>query len=125
MARRKRYTSPPLLMIGDTFTGERAGPVQIPFQLGKPWSVPISVPWQTIDGTAVAGVDYVGAAGTVVFAPGETLKWVTVELLDDAAVEPIESFILGFGPITPDYVRGNDGRDTNTGTRAIIIVDDD
>jgi urease beta subunit len=42
----------------------------------------VTVDFTTADGTAVAGVDYAATFGTLTFAPGETSKTVTVELLN-------------------------------------------
>ena len=44
---------------------------------------PVSVNYFTTNGTAQAGLDYVPAFGTLVFAPGETEKFVFVEVIDD------------------------------------------
>ena len=43
----------------------------------------VRVAYATRDGTATAGADYVAAVGTLVFAPGETVKTVDVEILPD------------------------------------------
>ena len=50
----------------------------------------VSVDWQTQDGAARAGEDYLAASGTLSFAPGETVKTVRVATLDDAAFEGTE-----------------------------------
>jgi hypothetical protein len=42
----------------------------------------VTVEFATADGTAVAGVDYANTSGTLTFAPGETSKTITVELLN-------------------------------------------
>ena len=42
----------------------------------------VMVDFATADGTAVAGVDYAAASGTLTFAPGETMMTFTVELLN-------------------------------------------
>jgi hypothetical protein len=41
----------------------------------------VTVSYATADGTATAGVDYVAASGTLTFAPGETTKTITVEVI--------------------------------------------
>ena len=46
---------------------------------------PVTVNYATADGTGVAGVDYVTTFGTLTFAPGETDKTITVELLGATA----------------------------------------
>ena len=50
--------------------------------------------YATEDDTAHAGSDYVAAAGTIRFAPGETEKTVTVGVLDDAHDEATETLRL-------------------------------
>src|SRR5262245_61701440 len=42
---------------------------------------PVTVQYATMDGTAVAGTDYVAASGTLTLAPGSTSGSVTVTLL--------------------------------------------
>lgn len=41
-------------------------------------------------GTAVAGQDFVGATGTLTFAPGETQKTILIDLIDDSIAESTE-----------------------------------
>lgn len=57
-------------------------------------STAVEVHWQTIDGTALAGSDYVASAGTLTFAPGETTKTIAVTILGDAVEEGDETFSL-------------------------------
>src|SRR5204863_1399309 len=56
--------------------------------------LPATVDWSPADGTAQVGADYAAASGQVTFAPGETRKSVTVDLVDDAANEPSETFAV-------------------------------
>ncbi len=67
----------------------------------------VTVNYATADGTAVAGLDYLAAAGTLVFNPGETQKTVAVTVYPDPTTEPDETFVLNLsGPsvnlATPD-----------------------
>jgi len=48
----------------------------------------------TVDGTAVAGVDYVPQTFNLQFAPGETRKSVDVPVIGDAVAEGVEWFFL-------------------------------
>ncbi|MGC1469092.1 MAG: Calx-beta domain-containing protein [Sphingorhabdus sp.] len=50
--------------------------------------VPVTLDFATADGTAIAGADYSAASGSLTFAPGETVKTITVPLLDDTLYEP-------------------------------------
>ena len=56
-------------------------PLRIDVHLSHPSSQPSSVNYQTFDSGAIAGVDYVAASGTLVFAPGETRKSFSVDLI--------------------------------------------
>ena len=53
-----------------------------------------SVNVATVDGTAIAGQDYVATSLTLTFAPGVTSRQVTVPLIGDAIAEPTEMFSL-------------------------------
>lgn len=64
------------------------------FRLSQSAKVPVTVSYATADRAATAGSDYVGATGSITFAPGETSKTVTVATLADAVVEPEESFSM-------------------------------
>ncbi len=54
----------------------------------------ITANFATADNTALAGSDYLSAAGTVTFAPGSTTRTVSVEILGDSTLEPDETFFL-------------------------------
>ena len=49
--------------------------------LAMAYDQPVSVNYATADATAMAGVDYVATSGTLAFAPGETTKIITVEVI--------------------------------------------
>ncbi|WP_281291209.1 Calx-beta domain-containing protein, partial [Hyella patelloides] len=57
-------------------------------------SLPISVDYATVEGTATAGVDYGAVNGTLTFAPGETSKTIAVPILGDTLDEIEEAFVL-------------------------------
>lgn len=50
----------------------------------------VTVQFATADGTALAGQDYVGTSGTLVFAPGETSKTIPIDLINDSVGEDTE-----------------------------------
>ena len=52
----------------------------------------ISVKWRTLDKTAIAGKDYTGGEGVVVFNHGETQRTVKIAITDDMEVEKDENF---------------------------------
>jgi subtilisin family serine protease len=57
-------------------------------------SLPASVDYATIDGTATQKGDYLFASGRLTFAPGETSKSITVLIIDDVYQEGTENFSL-------------------------------
>ena len=69
--------------------------------LEKPSALPVTVNFASADGTASAGSDYTALTpGTLTFAPGETSKIITVEVLGDATHETDETFsVVLSGPV--------------------------
>jgi hypothetical protein len=59
----------------------------------------VTVGYATADGTATAGVNYVAASGTLTFAPGETTKTITVQVL---GTYPGGSFYVNLGGASGD-----------------------
>src|SRR5690606_14831665 len=60
--------------------------------LSHPSSREVRVDYTTEDITALAGSDYLAAAGTLVLPPGVTSAAIDVPLVDDGAEEPEETF---------------------------------
>jgi Calx-beta domain-containing protein/WD40 repeat protein len=57
-------------------------------------SAPVSVDFSTEDDTATAPGDYTAGSGTVTFAPGETVKTITVQVNGDIEKEGDETFTV-------------------------------
>jgi serralysin len=72
-----------------TFTVTRTGGVSA-----------FSVNYATANGTATAGSDYLGAAGTVNFGVGENTKTISVTINGDTAVEASETFVVNLSGAT-------------------------
>ena len=62
--------------------------------LSEPATRRITVGYRTVDGTATAGADYTGEAGTLTFRPGDTAQTVTVSTIDDSAATGAVSFVF-------------------------------
>ena len=62
--------------------------------LSRASSAAVTVDYATADGSATAGSDYTAASGTLSFAAGETVKTVTVPVLDDTIDEGSETLSL-------------------------------
>ncbi|MEE8526203.1 MAG: PKD domain-containing protein, partial [Thermoanaerobaculia bacterium] len=77
----------------------------------------ITVDFATTDGSALDGMDYVGVAGSLSLAPGQTLKTVSVPVLGDGLLEPDETFFVTLS--APSNAEIADGEGVGT------IVDDE
>ena len=79
------------LVEGDA--GTRTGTVEV--RLSEPTTVPVSVKVRSADVSATAPADYQAfATTTLVFAPGETVKTVTVTVNGDDLSEKVETFAV-------------------------------
>ena len=79
--------------------------------------VPVTVSYETIDGTATAGADYTTTSGTLSFTPGQTTKRVEVQTLPDTDQEGAESFTV--------RLSGATGATLTDGVATGTILDDD
>jgi hypothetical protein len=66
----------------------------------------VMVSFATADGTAIAGADYVATAGTLTFAPGETTKTITVEVLDTTSAD--KSFSVHLSGVSTNALIANE-----------------
>jgi hypothetical protein len=94
--------------------------------LDAPTSSPVSVSFDTADGTAVAGSDYISATGTVTFAPGETTRTILVATHDDNVPEPTETFTISLSNAVGATIANTQGVGTITDddTTKFYVVDD-
>ena len=70
-----------------------SGSVPVPVELSwRTVRTVVSVDYATQDGTAKAGEDYTETSGTLTFQPGETLRYLSIPILDDAINETNEFF---------------------------------
>src|SRR5262249_21357954 len=70
---------------------------------------PVSVDYATSDGSALEGVDYKPARGTLVFSQGVAGKAFAVPLLTDAVHEPGETVLLSLSHASPGALVGPRG----------------
>ena len=73
---------------------ESAGSALLSVTRGGATSTTVTVHYETQDGLARAGSDYTAQAGTLTFGPGETLKTISIPILDDDLPEGDETFTL-------------------------------
>jgi|GEM_PF-1326182 len=99
-------------------SGESA--VTFEVRLSSAAAAPVTVTYATADGTArVSDNDYRSQKGTIIFAPGETAKQVSVTVIGDTKPESDETFSLGIVSAT--------GASVDRGSKAVAftILDDD
>ncbi|MDH4095114.1 MAG: Ig-like domain-containing protein, partial [Betaproteobacteria bacterium] len=87
--------------------------------LSSPSASTVTVDYATVAFQATAGVDYVAASGTLTFAPGETAKTVSVEIIGDTITDGDERFTVLLTNPTNATISGL-SQDLNA-----FIVDDD
>jgi len=80
--------------------------------LSAPSGQTVVVNFATANGTATAGSDYTATSGTLVFAPGETSKAVSVAVLGDLFNESDETFTVNLSGATNAII----GTGAGTGT---------
>ena len=79
---------------------------------------PVTVSYQTVNGTAKSGEDYLAQSGTLTFLPVETTKTITIEVKGDIKKEANETFYLDLFGLSSNALL-IDGRGVGT------IVNDD
>jgi hypothetical protein len=85
----------PVVRVLDQVVDEASGQVSFVVALSRPSVGTVSVNVATVNGTAVAGSDFVApATQTLTFRPGEMVKTVDVALINDTASEGREFFDL-------------------------------
>jgi probable HAF family extracellular repeat protein len=106
---------PPEIRIHDVSQQEgNAGTTTFTFtaELSVASDVPVSVNYTTANGSASAGSDYQPTSGTAIFAAGEMSKTITVSVVGDGIVEPIESFFVNLS--NPTNATIGDGQAVGT-----------
>jgi Ca2+-binding RTX toxin-like protein len=67
---------------------------QITFKLSSISTSPVKFSYKTVNGTALAGSDYVGSSGTVTIPAGQTSTTINITINGDTTFEPDEAFGL-------------------------------
>jgi hypothetical protein len=109
----------PLSIAGSTIPEADGDPKPLNFtvSLAVPQNNAASVNWSTVDGSAKAGEDFQAASGTIQFAPGETVKTVSVNVTGDYNKEADEDFFVRLSDPTNAVLPAQPGRG--------VIVNDD
>ncbi len=106
----------PVVNVGDGAVVE-GGSIVFTLSLDRPSPFASSIGWITVDGSALAGLDYVAGGGSVSFAPYQMTVTLSVQTLEDELDEPDESFSVNLS--MPLLLSVGDGEGTGT------IIDND
>lgn len=98
---------------------EEDGAVSVVVTRDGDTSAPLTVEYQTTDGTATERSDYLPAIGLLTFAPGETTKTLRVLLTDGATPEAQERFNISLSSVSAPYVLASPAVAT------VTVTDDD
>jgi hypothetical protein len=111
--------APPTIRVFDSSAPETDGPDTLAFtvELLAPSGKTVTVTYETVDGTAVAGTHYTATTGMITFAPGETTQTITVPIMGDETNNEDRTLQLILSQPINAIIGDNDA----TGT----IVDDD
>lgn len=98
--------------------GESAGTAQIAVALSSPATATGSVDFTTTNGTATEPGDFTSTTGTLSFAAGESVKYISVPITDDAVLETTENLTVTLvNPVNTVLGSGS--------THTLTITDDD
>jgi hypothetical protein len=75
------------------YTGDLS-PLGFTVYLSAPATQTVTVDFRTVNGTAIAGQDFEFTSGTLTFAPGETQKYIVVNVLPGAAADDYHYFTV-------------------------------
>ena len=112
--------STPGISIGDTSVVEgNSGTTAAVFRisLSAPSTVPVSVSFRTVDGSARSPADYQARTGTVEFQPGQQAADISVSVVGETLREPDEDFFVVLSNAVGGII------DDGTG-RGIILTDE-
>ena len=100
-------------------TGPEGGILEFGVHLSLKSVVPVSVDYATSNGSAIAGTDYQAVSDTLTFQPGETFKYVPVQLIGNAVLQSDRTFDFTLSNSSPPGFVIADAEATGT------IKDDD
>jgi hypothetical protein len=99
------------------FTTNTAVEPVIVYSNGVPITTPLSVQYSTTNGTATAGIDYVGVSGTLVFTNGIGTNTITVPIINIGSVTGNRTFTVNLSNPTPP------GQLVSPSSQVVTIID--
>jgi hypothetical protein len=91
----------------DAASSQKEGLLEFVVTLSDVSSSIVTVDFDTINGTARTGEDYVDNSGTLSFNPGETSKTITVNLLNDSVLEDNETVLVKLSNASNENIEDN------------------
>jgi hypothetical protein len=107
----------PALSIDDPSAVESAGIMTFTVTLSEPTSLDVTIDYSTSNGTALDGVDYVGASGHLTITAGLTETIIPVSVISNSVVEGSRTFTMTLSNPSHAVISKNQGIGT--------ILDDD
>ena len=89
----------PVVTVSDLVIDEASGEASVVITLDRPSASTVSMNYATVNGSAVAGSDYLATSGSISFAAGETAKTIKIGIVNDTAAEGSEAFLLQLSDI--------------------------
>lgn len=114
------------LSIEDAATPEDGGAMRFAVSLSEPSRSDVSAEYALVDDTAIAGQDYVAAAGTVTIPAGAQTASISVQLVDNAVDEADRAFRLELSsPVNAALVKAQaSGTIQDDDAPPSIVIDD-
>jgi hypothetical protein len=114
-----QFVVPSVSVVGKTVhvSNGNAATAYVTVRLSGASPVPVTVQYATQNGSAVAGVDYAAAGGTLTFAPGETTKTLALSVAAKALPGRTLNFFVSL-------VGGSTNASVAAPTAAVTIVND-
>lgn len=119
-------TGSSVLSVSNAQAFESAGKVIFMVTASEVWTDgPITVQYNTVDGTAVAGTDYTAQTGTLTFAAGDQSPH-TIEVLvaDNATLNGSRTFGLHFSNPSANVTAPSSATGTILDNEAVVTIDD-
>ena len=97
----------PVVAVTGKTVKEDDGTITVQVDLNRAWDGEITVDWETVDGTATAGSDYVAGSGKVTFAADDTSESISLTITDDSLDEDNETFTIALSnPVGESIIVG-------------------
>ena len=120
----------PLASVNDVTVaeGNASGQVTVTIALSRPADNTITIRWSTVDGSAIAGQDYVAATGSVTIAAGQQSATIVIGLIGDVVEEADEYFVVAITDTAGAFIGDGSGRvtignDDKTVTVSVGVTD--